>query len=75
MSSEMFIDINRGGEKLRVNLDISFPAMPCDLISLDVQDVMGTHHLDVEGELYKKRTIAGKVIGEEVHNHSEHDEE
>ena len=62
----MFIDINRDGEKLQVNLDISFPAMPCDLISLDVQDVMGTHTLNIEGKLFKKRIVNGTIISEEV---------
>lgn len=32
----MFVDVNQGDDKLQVNLDISFPNMPCDLISLDV---------------------------------------
>jgi len=53
--SEMFIDINRGGEKLNINVDLMFTRFPCDIISLDAQDVMGTHHVNVAGSLVKKR--------------------
>ena len=34
-TSEMFIDVNRGGKKLTVNLDLELPGLPCDIISLD----------------------------------------
>jgi len=64
-ASEMFIDINRGGEKLLVNIDLVLPKMVCDMVSLDAQDVMGSHHVNVGGELYKRRiTPEGKVIQE-----------
>jgi hypothetical protein len=53
--SEMFIDINRGGEKLNVNIDIILPKFPCDIVSLDAQDIMGSHHINVGGDLFKIR--------------------
>ena len=31
----MFVDINRGGEQIRVNMDVTFPNFPCDILSLD----------------------------------------
>ena len=34
-SSEMYIDETSGTEKIRVNLDIIFPNLPCDILSLD----------------------------------------
>ena len=40
-SSEMYIDVNRGGDKLKVNLDIDVPNLPCSLISIDIEDAMG----------------------------------
>ena len=43
------------GDKLHINLDVSFPFMPCDILSLDVQDVMGTHIVDVGVTLHKTR--------------------
>lgn len=51
----MFVDIKRGDDRIRVNLDIEFPYFPCDIFSLDAQDVMGTHVVNVEGSLEKFR--------------------
>jgi len=66
--SEMFIDINRGGEKLFVNVDLEFPRFPCEVISLDAQDVMGTHHVNVAGNLVKRRINKDGVAYEEYHD-------
>jgi hypothetical protein len=66
--SEMFIDINRGGEKLTVNVDLIFPRFPCDIISLDAQDVMGTHHVNVGGNLEKKRLNRDGVFLADFHD-------
>jgi len=66
--SEMFIDINRGGDKLRVNIDLYFPNLICDLVSLDAQDIMGSHHVNVAGnDLFKRRIKDGKSIQEIKH--------
>jgi hypothetical protein len=51
----MFIDYNRGGEKLQINIDLELKKTPCDVISLDVQDVMGTHVVNVAGAMDKIR--------------------
>ena len=40
---------------MTVNVDIYFPHMPCDILSLDVQDIMGTNKIDVSGPLKKIR--------------------
>jgi hypothetical protein len=40
---------------VNVNLDISFPNIPCDVLSVDVEDILGTHKTDVMGELHKDR--------------------
>lgn len=53
--TEIMVDIRHHDDKLNINLDIVFPKMPCELLSLDVQDVMGTHIADIAGSLYKKR--------------------
>jgi len=66
--SEMFIDINRGGEKLLVNVDLEFPRFPCDIISLDAQDVMGSHHVNVGGNLLKRRMDASGKTFEDFHD-------
>lgn len=61
--SEMFIDESKTEEKLQINLDLTLPAMPCELLSLDAQDVMGSHEVDAHGHLWKDRlTSKGDVI-------------
>ncbi|CAI2375800.1 unnamed protein product [Moneuplotes crassus] len=42
-------------EKMFINIDIDFPATPCDVISLDIQDEMGSHMVDVGDSLRKIR--------------------
>lgn len=34
--SEMFVDVEKGQQKIRVNMDIDFIRIPCDIVSLDV---------------------------------------
>ena len=64
--AELVIDQSHRDDFVNVNIDIVFPYMPCDILSLDVQDIMGTHKTDVMGELYKIRLDQkGKVISTE----------
>jgi len=64
--SEMFIDESRTEEKLQINLNVTLPAMPCELLSFDAQDVMGSHEVDAHGHLFKDRlTSKGDVIATE----------
>ena len=67
--SEMFIDNTRIEEKLQIDLNITLPALPCELLSYDARDVMGSHEVDALGDLFKGRlTSKGDVIAkEEVH--------
>lgn len=62
----MFVDINRGGEQMRINLDIVFNKFPCDIVSVDVMDIMGSHTVNLGGELLKRRLKDGQVLSEEV---------
>ena len=65
-STEMFVDINRGGEKLTINIDVLFPRYPCGIISLDAQDIMGSHVVNIEGSMKKIRLNSeGDVLSEE----------
>ena len=41
---------------ITINLNITTPAIPCALLSVDAQDIMGTHVVDVGGKLHKSRT-------------------
>mmetsp|Transcript_6051 Transcript_6051/g.17903 ORF Transcript_6051/g.17903 Transcript_6051/m.17903 type:complete len:363 (-) Transcript_6051:249-1337(-) len=64
--SEMFIAESKTEEKLQINLDITLPVLPCELLSFDAQDVMGSHEVDAHGNLFKERlTSKGDVIAKE----------
>lgn len=53
--SNMLVDVSHREDILHINIDIFFPKMACDIITLDVEDVMGTHVVDVQGQLFKRR--------------------
>ena len=61
--SDMLVDISHHDDRLIINIDIVFPSMPCDMLTLDVQDVMGTHIVDISGSLFKKKLSKnGEVV-------------
>mmetsp|Transcript_49667 Transcript_49667/g.94914 ORF Transcript_49667/g.94914 Transcript_49667/m.94914 type:complete len:344 (-) Transcript_49667:178-1209(-) len=43
------------GEVLAIHLNLSFPALPCGLLSLDALDMSGKHEVDIDTTLYKTR--------------------
>lgn len=43
------------GKRMRVNLNISFPAIHCDDIHLDVMDVAGDSHIGLDTSMIKRR--------------------
>eukprot|EP00959_Pyramimonas_sp_CCMP1952_P376451 7885186-Pyramimonas_sp.AAC.1 len=49
---EMTVDATRD-EKLQINVNITFPALPCALLSLDALDMSGKHEVDIAGHLHK----------------------
>jgi len=59
LSSQFYVDshIDTGNyhAMLQININISLPSCPCAVISVDAQDVMGGHIVDVGGELRKIR--------------------
>ena len=50
----LFVDTSRG-QQLRINLNISFPALPCSVISLDALDLSGNHAPDHSRTITKMR--------------------
>jgi len=53
-------------EQLQINVDFTFPHLPCNLLSLDVMDVSGEQHLDVDHNVFKKNVDEnGNLVGEE----------
>jgi len=67
ITQEMFVEESkyRGNdhELLQINLNITVPAVPCAVVSVDAQDIMGSHVVDVGGELKKTRLDKlGRVV-------------
>jgi len=69
---ELFVDVTRG-EKLRINMDVTFHNLPCGFLSVDAMDISGEHQLDVDHNIFKKRIdqygnplIAGPTRHEEL---------
>lgn len=53
----MEVDPIRNG-KFRVNFDVTFPRMPCAIVSLDAMDSSGQHQLDILHNVFKRRLDA-----------------
>jgi hypothetical protein len=71
-TSEMLVDTNVGADKLKINLDVIMKKLPCYIVSLDSQDVMGTHSLNIHGKFIKKRIDKdGKFIANYEEKNSE----
>ncbi|KAJ3238486.1 Endoplasmic reticulum-Golgi intermediate compartment protein 3 [Chytriomyces hyalinus] len=48
------VDIARK-EKMEINMNVTFPKIPCFLLSIDVMDVSGEHQNDVDHSMMKSR--------------------
>ncbi|KAF3434962.1 hypothetical protein FNV43_RR22049 [Rhamnella rubrinervis] len=60
--TKLVVDTSRG-QTLRINFDVTFPALPCSLLSLDAIDISGEQHLDIRHDIVKKRIDAhGNLI-------------
>ncbi|XP_042433488.1 endoplasmic reticulum-Golgi intermediate compartment protein 3-like isoform X2 [Zingiber officinale] len=52
--TKLIVDTSRG-EMLRINFDVTFPAIPCSLLSVDTMDISGERHYDIRHDIVKKR--------------------
>jgi hypothetical protein len=72
LSSFHFIDsVKDTGDfhpKFTINMNITLHKLPCKIVSVDVQDIMGAHVMDIGGELHKVRLT---MAGDEVDTHKE----
>eukprot|EP00033_Pygsuia_biforma_P000987 GCRY01001131.1.p1 GENE.GCRY01001131.1~~GCRY01001131.1.p1 ORF type:complete len:375 (-),score=59.55 GCRY01001131.1:102-1226(-) len=50
--------------RIRMNMDITFPRVPCSFLTLDVLDAVGETNIDVEHTIFKRRLDRhGNTIG------------
>ena len=71
INQELFVDISRG-QKFHINVDITFPHLPCSLLSVDSMDVSGEMQIDVLKSVKKRRlNNAGQDISERVKREDE----
>lgn len=62
LEPSIIVDRSRG-EKLVVDMDITFPRVPCYLLSLDIMDISGEHQLDLSHDITKTRLdSSGNVV-------------
>ncbi|KAK8642799.1 hypothetical protein V6N13_012131 [Hibiscus sabdariffa] len=62
IETKLLVDTSRG-ETLRINFDVTFPAVACSILCLDAMDISGEQQLDVKHDIVKKRLDAhGNVI-------------
>ncbi|KAI4318698.1 hypothetical protein MLD38_032373 [Melastoma candidum] len=52
--TKLIVDTSRG-EKFHINFDITFPALPCSLLSVETMDISGEQHHDIKHDIIKKR--------------------
>ncbi|KAJ6700250.1 ENDOPLASMIC RETICULUM-GOLGI INTERMEDIATE COMPARTMENT PROTEIN [Salix purpurea] len=82
---QMSVDLKRG-ETLPIHVNITFPSLPCDVLSVDAIDMSGKHEVDLDTNIWKLRLNSyGHITGteylsdlvekeHEAHNH-DHDKD
>ncbi|KAI8003895.1 hypothetical protein LOK49_LG08G00197 [Camellia lanceoleosa] len=65
VQGDIFMDIVEFITETWPDFDVTFPALPCSILSLDAMDISGEQHLDVKHDIVKKRLDThGNVIEE-----------
>ncbi|KAL0443414.1 UNVERIFIED_CONTAM: protein disulfide isomerase-like 5-4 [Sesamum latifolium] len=59
-STSIVVDKSSDGEFLRIDFNISFPALSCEFASIDVSDVLGTNRLNIT-KTVRKYSIDSKL--------------
>ncbi|KLO14713.1 endoplasmic reticulum-derived transport vesicle ERV46 [Schizopora paradoxa] len=68
MDTSIVVDKSRG-EKLNVKMNITFPKVPCYLLSLDVMDISGETQRDLSHNIVKTRLdSSGNIIADSKSN-------
>ncbi|KAK3227343.1 hypothetical protein Dsin_007205 [Dipteronia sinensis] len=62
---QMSVDLKRG-ETLPIHVNMTFPSLPCDVLSVDAIDMSGKHEVDLDTNIWKLRLNSyGHIIGTE----------
>ncbi|XP_008794432.2 endoplasmic reticulum-Golgi intermediate compartment protein 3 [Phoenix dactylifera] len=62
---QMSVDLKRG-ETLPIHINMTFPALPCEVLSVDAIDMSGKHEVDLDTNIWKLRmSKEGHIIGTE----------
>ena len=54
LQSDLYVDMSQGN-KIKINLNITFPFLPCGFMGLDAVDVSGQRQTNIEHTLLKQR--------------------
>ena len=62
IKNRLYVDVARGKNQIRVNLNLSFPELACDAVHLDVEDAKGQKTLNADrmGTLHKHPLFGGE---------------
>ncbi|XP_065063686.1 endoplasmic reticulum-Golgi intermediate compartment protein 3-like isoform X2 [Rhopilema esculentum] len=77
VSPELFVDTTRH-QKLKINIDIILPKLPCVYLSIDAMDVSGEQQSDIDHNIFKQRldvngnAIQDAAVRENLGDGSEH---
>ncbi|KAL0432643.1 UNVERIFIED_CONTAM: Endoplasmic reticulum-Golgi intermediate compartment protein 3 [Sesamum latifolium] len=62
---QMAVDLKRG-ETLPIHINMTFPSLPCDVLSVDAIDMSGKHEVDLDTNIWKLRLNKdGQIVGTE----------
>ena len=65
-SPRLEVDLGRG-ERLAVQFNVTFPRIPCYLLSLDVVDVVGENQVDVHHDIERRRLDEqGRPVSQDI---------
>ena len=79
--SDLIVDRSLHGELLRINFNISFPALSCEFATLDISDALGLKRLNltktvrkapIDGETLRR---SGAIMEDKKHVEPEYDAE
>lgn len=68
--SDLIVDQEHLDQKLKVNMDISFPKYPCSMLSLDIENILKVHEVNV-GNTIQKFNLPDMTLFIETDNREE----